>query len=95
MLTMEIRLEGDGAFSDLDAFEIIHLADSSVIRVAALKGGMASGAASVAFGFPLPDGKYVIAETSLALFLTAADSFRQRYGDPRIKIRPSTPGEFL
>ena len=37
---------------------------------------MASGKASVAFRFELPDGTAVIAETSLALLTTAADALR-------------------
>jgi hypothetical protein len=31
----------------------------------------------------LDDGSVVLAETSLALFLTVADGLRARYGDPR------------
>jgi hypothetical protein len=42
-----------------------------------------SGKPSVALGFELPDGRWVLAETSLALFLTAAEALRARYGDPR------------
>jgi len=42
---------------------------------------MASGKTSVAFDIPLPDGRHVLAETSLELFLAAADALRARYGD--------------
>ncbi len=50
-------------------------------RVGGLPGGMASGKTSVAFDIPLPDGRHVLAETSLELFLAAADALRARYGD--------------
>lgn len=53
------------------------------IQVTGLDGGMVSGNPSVAIRLDLPDGKTVIAETSLALFLTAADALKSRYGDPR------------
>lgn len=55
----------------------------SDIGVTAIAGGMASGAPSVALRFELADGTTVVAETSLALFLTAADAMKARYGDPR------------
>lgn len=53
------------------------------IGVTALAGGMQSGKPSVALRIDLDDGAVVIAETSLALFLTAADALKARYGDPR------------
>jgi hypothetical protein len=31
----------------------------------------------------LPDGKTLVAQTSLKLFLTAADALKAKYGDPR------------
>jgi len=52
-------------------------------EVAVLEGGMDSGAPSVAFRFDLPDGKVVFAQTSLKLFLSAADLFKVKFGDPR------------
>jgi hypothetical protein len=62
---------------------LIHLADGAHIEIGGLSGGMESGKPSVAFCFLLPDGRPVVAETSLALFLTAADVLRARHGDPR------------
>lgn len=53
------------------------------IGVTGLHGGMESGLPSVALRIDLPDGRVVIAETSLALFLTAADALKARFGDPR------------
>lgn len=53
------------------------------IGVTGLAGGMESGKPSVALRVDLEDGTAVVAETSLALFLTAADALKARYGDPR------------
>ena len=82
MLGLTIHLDGDRLIEDLADREIIHLGnDAQPIRIGALDGGMASGRTSVAFGFELPGGQVVLAETSLRLFLVAADALRARYGD--------------
>jgi hypothetical protein len=88
MPSMQIILDGDGAWQDLREKEaqcqFIHLGEEAPpIQVAGLAGGMQSGAPSVAFRIDLPDGTAVMVETSLALFLTAAEAFKARYGDPR------------
>jgi hypothetical protein len=44
---------------------------------------MVSGKPSIAIRLDLDDGSSVVAETSLALFLMAADAFKAKYGDPR------------
>lgn len=83
MLALEIILE-EPAWPDLGE-EFIHLGNSaSAIGITCLSRGMSSGAPSVALRLDLPDGRVVIAETSLKLFLTAADIFKAKYGDPRI-----------
>jgi hypothetical protein len=61
------------------------------LTVTSLEHGMQSGAPSVAFVFDLPDGRYVFAETSLALFLTAADTLRTVHGDPRTMTGGGSP----
>ena len=38
----------------------------------------------VAIRVNLPNGHVVVADTTLAMFLTAADAFKARYGDPRV-----------
>ena len=82
MPTIRIIFDGDGAFADEPPDKIAHTLEP--IRVTALEGGMTSGKPSVCIGVFLPhDGGCVIAETSLALFLSAADAFKARYGDPR------------
>lgn len=82
MPRMDIILDGDGAFADVPPEKFAHTTEP--IRVAILNGGMQSGKPSVAIGVFLPNnGGCVMAETSLALFLSAADAFKARYGDPR------------
>jgi hypothetical protein len=80
---IDIRL-GDGAWPDLKekAHEgkLIHIGDGSVIGVGGLAGGMESGAPSVMLRIDLPSGETVLAETSLRLFLLAAEALRARFG---------------
>lgn len=77
MINLIVHTEDELAFEDFGDKEIIHLTDR--IRIAGLDHGMSSGEPSVAFGFELGDGKVVIAETSLALFLSAADILRAKF----------------
>lgn len=87
-LTIVLDVESDGfpamrGLEGTDDPRLIHLGENAQIAVGALAAGMASGAPSVAFCFSLPNGQVVIAETSMALLLTAADALKARYGDPR------------
>lgn len=81
MMRLELKLDGDGCWPDLAKAQedglLIHLAGKP-IEVALLKGGLASGAHSVAIRLDLEDGRVVMAETSAALFLAAADGIRGR-----------------
>ncbi len=74
---MMIHLEGDGVWKDLHGTP---MRTDNIAAVCALKGGMASGAPSVAIRIDLEDGTTVIGQTSMRLFLAAADAFRARYG---------------
>lgn len=82
MAVLDIILDGEGMVRDVAREKLVHV--TAPLKVGALAGGMASGAPSIAIAVPLPDGRTVVAETSLALFLSAADAFRARYGDPRL-----------
>ena len=84
MLAMSVILE-EPAWPDLaDKMDrVIHLAQGTEIAVTGLDAGMVSGKPSVTLRLDLPDGSIVIAETSMALWLTATDMLRSRYGDPR------------
>lgn len=86
MIGLEIILDGEGCWPDLitENIMMVHLGNESpAIQVAGLGEGMLSGKPSVSFRLDLPNGTVVIAETSLALFLTAADALKAHYGDPR------------
>jgi hypothetical protein len=72
----------DGAWPELRGKTIIHLPNAT-IWVNGLEAGMESGDPSVAIRIDLPDGTSVITETSLRLFLTAADALKAKLGDPR------------
>jgi hypothetical protein len=77
MPAMSILLNGEDAWpelKDLPADNLIHVTDP--IQVARLKGGMASGKTSVAIRIDLPDGRVVIAETSLELWNASTAAFR-------------------
>jgi hypothetical protein len=78
MPVMTIKLDADGCLNDVSPDNVIHIA--SPITVGALAHGMESGAPSVAFIFKLPDGRTVLAETSMKLFQMAAEGFAARYG---------------
>ncbi len=68
MITLNLHLdETTPAFKDEK--DIIHLIGD--MTIASLSKGMDSGKPSVAFGFKLPDGRFVVAETSLQLLVAA------------------------
>ena len=80
MPSVTITLDVDATpWTDLQRDDLIHIKEP--IRVGGLPHGMKSGKASVAIALYLPDGRPVIVETSLELFLGAAPALRARYGD--------------
>lgn len=81
MPSIVLRLDGDGSWPDLKNKTVHHV--QTDIAIVALPHGMRSGKPSVAIRVDLPNGEVVVAETSLALFLTAADGLKAKYGDPR------------
>lgn len=91
MIQMSIFMDGDGCWPDLGANEkevkdridqgkLIWLGNGAApMQVALLDNGMQSGSPSVAIRLDLPDGKTVVAETTLKLFVSAARMFFSRY----------------
>jgi hypothetical protein len=81
---LTLKLDGDGAWPDLvekrERGELIHVTG---FELGALAAGMGSGLPSIALRIDLPDGRVVIAESSLRLFLTAYEALVIRFGDPR------------
>jgi hypothetical protein len=85
MPTIKLDLDGDGAWEDLadrPKDQLIHLPAEAPIGMAVLDSGMISGKPSVALRFALPDGRVVIAETSLALLSASVRAIWARYGEP-------------
>jgi len=80
MPTLRIYLDGTAQFQRL-ADRPCYRTDK--LSVTALEGGMQSGDPSVAIIIEPPDGPWILAETSLKLFLVAADALKAKYGDPR------------
>lgn len=73
MPDVRIFLDGDGAFNDLaDELE----GGALLERVAVLRGGMQSGKASVALLIRTREGRPIMAETSLELYLATAQAIR-------------------
>jgi hypothetical protein len=84
MQVIDLSLHGDGAFADLadkPQEQILKLPDGWPIQIATLDGGMASGNPSVMIRIDLPDGKVVLAETSVKLWQMCAAAMRGKYGD--------------
>lgn len=80
--TIDLKMDGDGAWPDLVArSDTIHLSETT-IGLASLTGGMVSGRPSVALRIDLPDGRPVIVETSWGALATAAQALAARYGWP-------------
>lgn len=69
--------DGDGAGQDLAGKmdQVVHITDAP-ITLMGLRGGMQSGKNSLMLRIDLPDGRVLLAETSVAVFLTAATAVR-------------------
>ncbi len=76
MPVLSIFRDGDNVYPDLKdkADRIIHV--TTPWSVSRLKGGMKSGKSSVMIRIDLPDGRIVMAETSMELFQAAARAFK-------------------
>lgn len=79
MIPLEIILDGQGCWPDLQKkkFQV-----GKFVAVAGLPHGTQRGKPTVSVRIEV-DGEVVLAETTLALFLTAADALKVKYGDPR------------
>ena len=86
MIEMVVKLDGkEPIWPELSqGYTIFRLgADAPPIQVSGLAAGMSSGAPSVVLRLDIGDYRVVIAETSLKLFLAAADALKAKFGDPR------------
>lgn len=69
----------DGIWSELDPAKVVHVTDP--IHIITLPHGMQSGKPSAMIRIDLPDGRSVVAETSVANLLVIFAALRGRYGD--------------
>lgn len=90
MLSINIVLDAEGVWEDLQTrpfewYRNVPGEPEAKLSVAGLNNGLASGKPSVAIRIDRPEGEDdpVVVETSLALFLSAADALKARFGDPR------------
>lgn len=73
MIQLDIQLEGDGCWPDLQNKPF----DTGVVKSAAyLHHGTVSGNPTVSLRIQCEDGRIVIAETTVKLFLAAAAAFK-------------------
>ncbi len=77
MVIINIVLEGDGKLEYLRNKKVFHT--TAPITFSALSKGMESGKPSMSIIIELENDTVVLAETSVAAFLTAAKAFNARY----------------
>ncbi len=78
MPSIRMLMNAEGILDGTDPADVIHVQEQ--ITIACLPGGMGSGKESVSILITLPDGRTVLAETSLQLFQATARAFAARYG---------------
>lgn len=75
--TLHVILDGDGCWPDIADKAVVH--PKGEIQIAYLRGGTVDGLSpTVAIRIDLADGRVVFAETTLALFLSAAQLFEAK-----------------
>ena len=81
MPAIRVILGGENVWPDLrgQKSRVIHLPDTPW-QLATLEKGMVSGAPSAALRLDLPDGRVVIAETSIMALLAALKVIEAKYG---------------
>ena len=91
MAHLDIRMEGDGIWPDLPELDAAGLLINGMgggldakLTLAALPHGTVEGRPSITIRADFPDGRVVLLETTMRLFLTAARAFAARYrqGEP-------------
>jgi hypothetical protein len=78
MPAMQLNLDADGSLKDWKGRVYVPIDKAVGWRVGLLRGGMESGKHSVSIATLTEGGEVVFLETSLELFLGAADAFRAR-----------------
>ena len=76
---LRIVLDGEGSWPDLlelDTAGKLAWLTNAPLSISRLPEGMVGGRSSVAIRIDLPDGRTVVAETTMRLFLGCADAFK-------------------
>lgn len=76
MLTTKVILDADGSLNNISD-KLIE--GKGLFAITALEAGMGSGKPSVGFVVETKDGDYILGQTSMRIFLAAADAFKARY----------------
>ncbi len=76
---IDIKLHGDNAWPDLQDKGVTDA--GSVIRLACLPGGMASGRTSITLRVDTPDGNAVIVQTSVRAWIDTAAILSAKFPD--------------
>lgn len=79
---MELKIIFNAEDFGQELKETSEVFSSDSMIIGGLEGGMTSGKPSVAFLIDLADGKKVLAQTSLALLVSATRALVAKYGDP-------------
>lgn len=82
---MNVFAQADGAFEKLVDQSGVRVADVEIEAMAVLAEGAVGGSPVVGFLIPLPDGRKVLARTTLKLLLTGAGMIVAVHGDPRLR----------
>lgn len=77
MPELKINLEGDGLLAGVPPDMVVNI--ETPVTITALDGGMESGRPSVAIIADLPDGRKVFIQTSMIMFVLAANAMRAKY----------------
>lgn len=89
MIPLSIHLDGDGCWPDL-AGAGDRMIRAQLNAIARLPMGMGSGKSSIAVRIDLPDGRVVIAETSLVLLRSALRAIEVREEmEASAQVKPS------
>lgn len=77
MIGMDIKLDGDGCWPELNPDECLDLTDVEW-KVALLQNGTVRGKPTVLLRVDVEGGRPILLQTTLALFLAAAEAFKGR-----------------
>jgi len=80
MESLNVILDLEKAGFDAGTYDVVE--HKGQVSVGGMPNGTTSGKPVVMIGLTMPDHILVV-ETTLALFLTAADALKTKYGDPR------------